>query len=117
MKKQIISLSENAVKQLSNILKSNNEYKSFLLKLKSGGCNGFEYKLTAEKDLILSNAQEYYKKKDIKINICNKSLMYLIGTHIDWKEDIISKSFVFDNPNAKIKCGCGTSFTPYSNFD
>ena len=34
-----------------------------------------------------------------------------IGTEIDWKEDFMGARFVFDNPQAKSKCGCGTSFS------
>ena len=37
--------------------------------------------------------------------------MHLIGTEIDWNQDIMGESFKFDNPNASMKCGCGTSFS------
>jgi iron-sulfur cluster assembly protein len=46
------------------------------------------------------------------IHICGKSLMHVVGTHIDWEKDIMGESFKFDNPMAKSSCGCGTSFTP-----
>ena len=36
--------------------------------------------------------------------------MPILGTKIDWKEDIMGESFHFDNPMAQSKCGCGTSF-------
>jgi iron-sulfur cluster assembly protein len=39
------------------------------------------------------------------------SLMYLIGSVMDWREDDFSAAFVFENPNAKGACGCGESFT------
>jgi iron-sulfur cluster assembly protein len=39
------------------------------------------------------------------------SLLYLIGSTMDWKEDDFAAGFVFDNPNAKGACGCGESFT------
>lgn len=39
------------------------------------------------------------------------SLMYLIGSTMDWREDDFSAGFVFNNPNAKGSCGCGESFT------
>ncbi len=50
--------------------------------------------------------------EDIVIHICGKSLMHVIGTHIDWERDIMGEAFKFDNPMAKSSCGCGTSFTP-----
>lgn len=39
------------------------------------------------------------------------SLLYLIGSTMDWVEDDFSAGFVFNNPNAKGACGCGESFT------
>jgi iron-sulfur cluster assembly protein len=39
------------------------------------------------------------------------SVLYLIGSTMDWAEDDFAAGFVFDNPNAKGACGCGESFT------
>ena len=39
------------------------------------------------------------------------SILYLIGSIMDWREDDFAAGFVFDNPNAKGACGCGESFT------
>lgn len=39
------------------------------------------------------------------------SLLYLIGSTMDWREDDFQAGFVFDNPNATGACGCGESFT------
>jgi iron-sulfur cluster assembly protein len=39
------------------------------------------------------------------------SLLYLIGSRMDWVEDDFTAGFVFQNPNAKGSCGCGESFT------
>ena len=39
------------------------------------------------------------------------SVLYLIGSTMDWKEDDFAAGFVFDNPNATGSCGCGESFT------
>jgi iron-sulfur cluster assembly protein len=39
------------------------------------------------------------------------SVLYLIGSRMDWKEDDFTAGFVFENPNAKGMCGCGESFT------
>jgi iron-sulfur cluster assembly protein len=39
------------------------------------------------------------------------SLLYLIGSVMDWQEDDFTAGFVFQNPNAKGSCGCGESFT------
>ena len=39
------------------------------------------------------------------------SVLYLVGSVMDWKEDDFAAGFVFENPNAKGSCGCGESFT------
>ena len=39
------------------------------------------------------------------------SILYLIGSRMDWVEDDFTAGFVFENPNAKGACGCGESFT------
>ena len=39
------------------------------------------------------------------------SILYLIGSTMDWTEDDFAAGFVFQNPNAKGSCGCGESFT------
>jgi iron-sulfur cluster assembly protein len=39
------------------------------------------------------------------------SVLYLIGSVMDWQEDDFAAGFVFQNPNAKGACGCGESFT------
>jgi len=39
------------------------------------------------------------------------SVLYLIGSTMDWQEDDFTSGFVFENPNAKGACGCGESFT------
>jgi iron-sulfur cluster assembly protein len=39
------------------------------------------------------------------------SILYLIGSTMDWVEDDFTAGFTFANPNAKGSCGCGESFT------
>jgi len=39
------------------------------------------------------------------------SVLYLVGSRMDWQEDDFAAGFVFANPNAKGSCGCGESFT------
>jgi iron-sulfur cluster assembly protein len=39
------------------------------------------------------------------------SVLYLVGSTMDWVEDDFTAGFTFANPNAKGACGCGESFT------
>tara|TARA_B110000967_G_scaffold177923_1_gene192334 strand:+ start:58 stop:399 length:342 start_codon:yes stop_codon:yes gene_type:complete len=109
MSKKIISVTCSALKQLKQIAKFNNS-NGILFSVKSGGCNGFEYKF----EPINTSSNEGHNivvEDDLKIEVCEKSLFYLLGTKIDWDEDIMGRRFIFDNPMAEASCGCGTSFS------
>lgn len=107
--KSLISITPRAVKQLSNILKGTNK-KAIYFDIKSGGCNGFEYRFKAVDKVI--NKENTYKKDNLEVEICDKSLMFILGTEIDWNEDIMGRAFTFKNPLAQSSCGCGSSFNP-----
>lgn len=77
--------------------------------VKGGGCSGFSYLL----DLTESqkDTDEEFEQHGIKIIVDPKSLLYLGGTTIDFKDEIMGRGFVFQNPNATSTCGCGSSFS------
>jgi len=106
----IIKITKNAGSKLIQIAKQN-ETKSLLFYVKGGGCNGFNYKFKPlhEEPGKLDEVVPY---ENINVVVCGKSMLYLMGTTIDWKNDIMGESFHFENPNAGAKCGCGTSFSP-----
>jgi iron-sulfur cluster assembly accessory protein len=75
------------------------------------GCNGYDYIFEPRLDGPNKNKyDELYVEDNIKIVICGKSLMYLLGTKIDYRNNIMESSFIYKNPNADSTCGCGTSF-------
>jgi len=47
----------------------------------------------------------------VKVFVDPKSMLYLNGMTLDWKDSLMHSGFEFDNPNAKKSCGCGTSFS------
>ena len=108
MNKKIITITSFAVKQLKDILKKENS-KGILFSVKGGGCNGFEYKFEGVNKF--TNKKNIVTEEGLKVEVCDKSLFYLLGTKIDWKEDIMGKGFIFENPSARASCGCGTSFS------
>lgn len=77
---------------------------------KSGGCNGLQYELTPivlpEERATLVPVDEHHA-----VELCMKSELFLFGTLIDWREDLMGKRFVFTNPNAAASCGCGSTFS------
>lgn len=73
------------------------------------GCSGLAYSIeyvAAEKP-----GDERISTEGGTLYIDGASLLYLIGSRMDWREDDFTAGFVFENPNAKGQCGCGESFT------
>ena len=109
MKRSLITITQNALKQLDNIVTINNA-NGILFSIKGGGCNGFEYQLQPVNQF--NKNDNIVTQKNIRIEVCDKSLLYLLGTEIDWTQDVMGSRFTFKNPMAGASCGCGTSFTP-----
>lgn len=76
--------------------------------VKGGGCSGFSYILDLTE--VKKDTDEEIEQHGVKIICDPKSLLYLNGTTIDFKDEIMGRGFVFTNPNANSTCGCGSSF-------
>jgi len=76
--------------------------------VKGGGCSGFSYILDLTE--VKKDTDEELEFHGVKIICDPKSLLYLNGTTIDFKDEIMGRGFVFTNPNANSTCGCGSSF-------
>jgi iron-sulfur cluster assembly protein len=76
--------------------------------IKGGGCSGLSYTFAWEKEARLGD--EVVEAAGVKLFVDKKSLLFLRGTTLDYDTSLMSKGFVFSNPNAKSTCGCGTSF-------
>lgn len=77
--------------------------------VKGGGCSGLTYDLDlvdqpGENDKIISS-------HGLELYVDKKSYIFLAGTELDYSGGLNGKGFVFNNPNAKTACGCGTSFS------
>jgi iron-sulfur cluster assembly protein len=81
--------------------------------VKGGGCSGFSYMLdlTDISESPIGESDEELESNGVKILCDMKSLLYLSGTEIDFKDEVMGKGFVFKNPNATSSCGCGSSFS------
>jgi len=78
------------------------------LRVVGGGCAGFSY------DLYFDEPAEVDRQVDIsgvQVVVDEMSLMYLVGTEIDYVEGLQGAGFKFGNPNVKSTCGCGSSFS------
>jgi len=115
----MLRLTETAAREVKTIIaqqkaqaKANgDEPKALYLRVgvKGGGCSGFTYTL----DLTETRAEEdeLWDHHGIQVLCDPRSMLYLNGTTVDFKDELMGRGFVFDNPNASSRCGCGSSFS------
>ena len=107
-----IEVTEKAAAEIKSILgKQGQDVGKVYLRVavKGGGCSGFQYAM----DLTDSKGEfdEETVSCGIKVISDPKSMLFLEGTTIDFKDELMGRSFVFKNPNASKSCGCGSSFS------
>ena len=107
-----VKLTEGAAREVRNIIKQH-ELDADKIRLrvgvKGGGCSGFSYLLDLTE--TQKETDEVFEQHGIKIVCDPKSLLYLGGVTVDFKDEIMGRGFVFNNPNATSTCGCGSSFS------
>lgn len=107
----MISLTDSAKNQIKELCLSNDKW-GIKLAVKGGGCAGFTYDWSfVDNEHQLDKLDEVIDVDDKKFIIDGISIMYVLGTQLDYKKEIFGSSFVFQNPNVKSSCGCGTSFS------
>ena len=74
-----------------------------------GGCSGLSYQFKF--DPKPRPTDQVFEFEDVKVFVDPKSMVFLDGMTLDWKDSLIHSGFEFDNPHAKKSCGCGTSFS------
>ena len=115
----MVTLTETAAREVKNLIeqqaeaarKDNQEPKPRFLRVgvKGGGCSGFSYSLDLTE--TVGEHDEKWEQHGIQIVCDPKSLLYLDGTTVDFKDELMGRGFVFNNPNATSTCGCGASFS------
>ena len=100
-----IKFTDKAIKQIDLLLSQKDKGSFFRIAIKGGGCSGFKYDFSFEK-----NPNE----EDLKFNnivIDKTSANLLNGSEVDYASDLIGDSFKISNPQSKSSCGCGVSFS------
>lgn len=106
----MIQLTPKAVERIRSVfVKQGVEGGGLRLGVQGGGCSGLSYLIRFEPKERASDL--VFEFDGVRVFIDPKSLIYLEGMTLDYKESLMQSGFVFDNPNAKKSCGCGTSFT------
>ncbi|GHF25940.1 putative iron-sulfur cluster insertion protein ErpA [Kordiimonas sediminis] len=105
-----VGLSEKAAARVAELIKmQGNPDLKLRLSVSGGGCSGFQYGFDfAEKP----EAGDIEVNRDgVTMLVDEMSLLYVIGSEVDYVEDLIGASFQVKNPNATASCGCGSSFS------
>ena len=98
-----------AVKVKELIVKRENPTQGLRVGVRGGGCSGFQYFLE-----FTEGANKGDRELDchgVKLFVDPKSFLYLMGTEVDFVDNLAGSGFKFNNPNAKRTCGCGESFS------
>lgn len=105
----MITVSKEASKEVMRLMELDNKPNSYIrVAVKGGGCSGLMYDLSF--DASQTDTDTLCEDNGIKILVDKKSLLYLIGTELNFSSGLNGKGFHFINPNASRSCGCGESF-------
>ena len=110
-----ILITNDAIEQISNLLKGQSDKKALRVGVRSGGCSGMSYTMDFIGDNEINpddKVYDYSLKSDQNFQVvCDpKSLLYIYGMQLDFSKELIGGGFNFVNPNASQTCGCGSSF-------
>jgi iron-sulfur cluster assembly protein len=105
-----LQISEKAAAQVRLIQERENRPNTYLrVSVVGGGCSGLSYKLSF--DEAPKEKDKVFEIHGVKIAVDGKSLLFIRGTILEFTDGLNGQGFVFENPNAKSSCGCGSSFS------
>jgi iron-sulfur cluster assembly accessory protein len=104
-----ITLTERAASRINEIMAGEARGKALRISVSGGGCSGFQYEFTLD-DQKQDDDVEIERDGAI-VRVDSMSLAYMLGSEIDFVDDLIGASFRINNPLASASCGCGTSFS------
>ena len=100
-----INFSIKAVEKINQLVSKKPSGTFFRIAVKGGGCSGFKY------DFTFDDKTDDNDLRHNNIVIDKSSLNMLIGSEVDFSEELIGNSFKISNPKTKSSCGCGISFS------
>ena len=104
-----VTLSQSAAQRIKAIAASEPAGAGLRVAVEGGGCSGFQYEIGIDQaatpeDLVI-------ERDGARLFVDRVSLPFLLGSEVDWVDELIGASFKVRNPNAKSSCGCGVSFS------
>jgi iron-sulfur cluster assembly protein len=108
--RMMVTITDKAVAKIRDAFRKEGVASGGLrLGVQGGGCSGLSYLFRFDPKPRANDHVMTFD--DVEVYIDPKSLVYLDGMTLDWKDSLMHSGFVFENPHAKKSCGCGTSFT------
>jgi iron-sulfur cluster assembly protein len=110
--KQGINITEKALEHIRSAMQKEGisaEQGGLRLGVQGGGCSGLSYHIRF--DTQPRERDRIFNYGDVRVFVDPKSFIYLNGMTVEWEETLMHRGFVFQNPNAKKSCGCGSSFS------
>ena len=104
-----VTISESAARRIGEILKSEPAGAMLRVSVEDGGCSGFQYKFDIER--AKADDDIVVERDNAVVLVDPASVPFLVGSEVDFVDDLIGASFRVVNPNATASCGCGTSFS------
>jgi iron-sulfur cluster assembly accessory protein len=104
----MISITEQAARKIQALTAEKGLAGAGLrVKVVGGGCSGLTYKMDVD---VPREGDRVFEHEGAKLVVDRKSFLYLKGTELDYKEELMASGFNLRNPNVKRTCGCGSSF-------
>ena len=100
-----IKFTDKALKQINQLLLTKDKGSFFRIAIKGGGCSGFQYDFSFDKN----QQEDDLRHENVVIDKASADL--LKGSEVDYVEELIGNSFKINNPQTKSSCGCGVSFS------
>lgn len=105
-----IEVTSSAAKRINAIVSNEGNPEMWLrVSVSGGGCSGFQYNFAL--DDKSEDGDIVIERDGAKVVVDGTSLMFVLGSKIDFVENLTGAYFKVDNPNANSSCGCGTSFS------
>ena len=103
-----VTLSQAAATRIKAVVASEPAGAGLRVAVEGGGCSGFQYEIAVAGG---PGADDLVVEQDgARLFVDPVSLPFLLGSEVDWVDELIGAAFKVKNPNAKSSCGCGVSF-------
>jgi iron-sulfur cluster insertion protein len=104
-----LTVTAACAKRVSEIIAQEGDDSMMLrIAISGGGCSGFQYGFDLDK--TINDDDKLFERDGVKVVVDLMSLGMLMGSEVDYVDDLMGAAFRINNPNAASSCGCGVSF-------